>query len=138
MSSDQNKMKDPLDCLITESGGNLSVGQRQLVCLARVLLKTQKGSHLKECPSKILILDEATSSIDTETDNVIQQTIRTRCDHLTILTIAHRLNTIMDSDRILVLDNGEIAEFASPNELLSNPQSQFYNMCVDGGYINDV
>lgn len=138
MSSDQNKMKDPLDCLITESGGNLSVGQRQLVCLARVLLKTQKGSHSKECPSKILILDEATSSIDTETDNVIQQTIRTRCDHLTILTIAHRLNTIMDSDRILVLDNGEIAEFASPNELLSNPQSQFYNMCVDGGYINDA
>lgn len=133
MSVDQNLQENPLNCKISESGSNLSVGQRQLMCLARVLLKTQQSDHVKA--NKILILDEATSSIDTETDNVIQQTIRSRCNHLTILTIAHRLNTIMDSDRILVLDKGEIAEFDTPSNLLTNPNSSFYKMCVDGGYI---
>jgi ABC-type multidrug transport system fused ATPase/permease subunit len=142
MSIDQNLQNEPLNCQISESGSNLSVGQRQLICLARVLLKTQDNKttidlQQQQSPSssKILILDEATSSIDTETDNVIQQTIRKRCNHLTILTIAHRLNTIMDNDRILVLDKGEIAEFDTPNNLLSNSESLFYKMCVDGGYI---
>ena len=128
MSIEQNLQNEPLNCLISESGSNLSVGQRQLICLARVLLKTQQKS-------KILILDEATSSIDSETDSVIQRTIREKCNHLTIITIAHRLNTILDNDRILVLDRGEIAEFDSPAKLLSNEESMFYKMCVDGGYI---
>lgn len=135
MAVEQEMVDSPLKCQISESGGNLSVGQRQLMCLARVLLKTGKAKDKSVEPSKILILDEATSSIDTETDNVIQQTIRSRCNHLTILTIAHRLNTIMDSDRILVLDKGRIAEFDTPEKLLSSPDSMFYKLCVNGGYI---
>lgn len=135
MAVEQRLVDTPLLCEISESGGNLSVGQRQLICLARVLLKTQQPTDPSVQPTKILILDEATSSIDTETDNIIQQTLRIKCDHLTILTIAHRLNTILDSDKILVLDNGTIAEFDSPELLLSSPDSLFYKMCVDGGYI---
>ena len=135
MAVEQDMPDRPLECQISESGGNLSVGQRQLLCLARVLLKTGKAENGTSEPSKILILDEATSSIDTETDNVIQQTIRTRCNHLTILTIAHRLNTIMDSDRILVLDKGRIAEFDTPERLLQSTDSLFYKLCVNGGYI---
>ena len=136
MAADQKLTENPLGCSIAESGSNLSVGQRQLICLARVLLKTQESKYSSQGhDSKVLILDEATSSIDTETDNIIQQTIRDKCDHLTILTIAHRLNTIMDSDRILLLERGEIAEFDTPSNLLSNPESLFYKMCVDGGYI---
>lgn len=135
MAIEQNLTESPLDCQISESGGNLSVGQRQLICLARVLLKTGKSKYESIPPSKILILDEATSSIDTETDSIIQQTIRKECDNLTILTIAHRLNTIMDSDRILVLDKGRIAEFDTPEKLLDNPDSLFFKLSVNGGYI---
>lgn len=72
------------------------------------------------------MLDEATASVDIETDKLIQDTIRTSFKHKTIITIAHRLNTIMDSDRILVLDKGQVAEYDSPQALLANPSSLFY------------
>lgn len=110
---------------ITEGGENLSVGQRQLVCLARALLRK----------TKVLILDEATAAVDLETDDLIQKTIRTEFKDCTILTIAHRLNTIMDSDRVIVMDKGEIIEFASPNELLQNKNSTFYSMAKDANLI---
>ncbi|KAF5303469.1 hypothetical protein FQA39_LY09932 [Lamprigera yunnana] len=110
---------------VTEGGGNFSVGQRQLLCLGRALLRK----------SKVLILDEATSAIDLETDSVIQKTIRSEFKECTILTIAHRLNTIMDSDRILVLDKGMIAECDSPSKLLENKQSIFYSMCEDANLV---
>lgn len=110
---------------ITEGGENLSVGQRQLVCLARALLRK----------TKVLILDEATAAVDLETDDLIQKTIRTEFSDCTILTIAHRLNTIMDSDKVIVLDRGEISEFASPSQLLQNSQSSFYSMAKDSGLI---
>merc|ERR1712168_1649261 len=93
-----------------EGGINLSVGQRQLVCLARTLLKK----------TKILVLDEATAAVDLETDELIQATIRKEFSDCTILTIAHRLNTIMDSDKVLVLDAGRVKEFDSPAGLLAD------------------
>ncbi|KAJ6647722.1 Multidrug resistance-associated protein 1 [Pseudolycoriella hygida] len=110
---------------ITEGGENLSVGQRQLVCLARALLRK----------TKVLILDEATAAVDMETDDLIQQTIRAEFHDCTVLTIAHRLNTIMDSDKVIVLDQGEMCEFASPNELLHNKFSIFYNMAKESGLV---
>ncbi len=108
-------MEDGLDSKVAEYGENLSQGQRQLLCLGRVLLK--------DC--KILLLDEATSSVDFETDEMIQKTLREAFTETTILTIAHRVNTIMDSDMILVLDKGVVSENGSPNELLGREDGEF-------------
>ncbi|NXP26107.1 MRP1 protein, partial [Scytalopus superciliaris] len=94
--------------VISEGGENLSVGQRQLVCLARALLQK----------TKILVLDEATASVDMETDNFVQSIIKREFHTCTVLTIAHRLHTVMDSDRVLVLDAGRILEYDTPQNLL--------------------
>ncbi|XP_011882151.1 PREDICTED: multidrug resistance-associated protein 1 isoform X4 [Vollenhovia emeryi] len=108
---------------VSEGGENLSVGQRQLICLARALLRK----------TKVLILDEATAAVDLETDDLIQTTIRQEFKECTVLTIAHRLNTILDSDRVIVLDKGLIVEYDSPEVLLRNPASSFYSMAKDAG-----
>ncbi|XP_070326119.1 ATP-binding cassette sub-family C member 2 isoform X2 [Odocoileus virginianus] len=110
---------------VTEGGDNLSIGQRQLLCLARALLRK----------SKILIMDEATAAVDLETDQLIQMTIQTEFSHCTTITIAHRLHTIMDSDKVMVLDNGKIIEYDSPEELLKNP-GPFYFMAQEAGIEN--
>ncbi|XP_058451160.1 multidrug resistance-associated protein 1 isoform X7 [Malaya genurostris] len=110
---------------VSEGGENLSVGQRQLICLARALLRK----------TKVLILDEATAAVDLETDDLIQRTIRTEFKECTVLTIAHRLNTIMDSDKVIVLDKGHIKEYAAPNELLQSKSSAFYSMAKDAGLV---
>ncbi|KAF5778223.1 putative ABC-type xenobiotic transporter [Helianthus annuus] len=104
-----------LDTPVAEDGENWSVGQRQLVCLARALLQKRK----------ILVLDEATASIDTETDNVMQKTIREETSRCTVITIAHRIPTIVDSDLVLVLDQGKVAEYDSPTRLQSDGSSAF-------------
>jgi len=114
-----------LDHEVGEGGDNLSMGQRQLVCLARTLLRK----------TKILVLDEATAAVDMETDDLIQTTIRTEFSGCTILTIAHRLNTVLDYDRIMVLSSGNIQEFDSPDKLLADPQSNFHSMAKDAGLV---
>ncbi|XP_057851270.2 putative ABC transporter C family member 15 [Cryptomeria japonica] len=104
-----------LDSLVNENGENWSVGQRQLVCLGRVLLKR----------SRILVLDEATASVDTATDWIIQQTINNQFSGCTVITIAHRIPSVCDSDLVLVLSDGKIAEYDTPTKLLEDKSSQF-------------
>lgn len=118
-----------LDIKLHEGGSNLSTGQKQLMCLGRVLLKLRE--------SNILVLDEATAAVDVETDKILQETIRTEFKEKTIITIAHRLNTILDSDRIIVLEKGEVAEFDSPANLLKKKESLFYSLCKQGGFIDE-
>ncbi|KAH9492765.1 Multidrug resistance-associated protein 4 [Bulinus truncatus] len=117
------QMPGMLDADIQENGANLSVGQRQLICLARAILK-----H-----NRILILDEATANVDQETDNIIQRTVRARFRDSTVLIIAHRLYTVMDCDRIMVLENGELVEFDSPYNLLKNNDGIFARMVLNLG-----
>ena len=111
-----------LSTKLEEGGSNYSVGERQLLNLARAIL-TQP---------KVLVLDEATASIDGETDAFIQKMLRTRFPNTTLLTIAHRLNTIMDYDYVLVMDNGRASEFDSPLNLLSkNDDNGIFSQLVD-------
>lgn len=124
-NEEDGNVNDILDVKINENGSNLSVGQRQLLCLARALLNR----------SKILVLDEATASVDMETDKIIQDTIRREFKDRTILTIAHRIDTVLDSDKIIVLDQGSVREFDSPSKLLSDKTSIFYSLCEKGGYL---
>ncbi|KAF6747848.1 multidrug resistance-associated ABC transporter [Ephemerocybe angulata] len=113
-----------LDSNIASGGSNVSVGQRQLIALARAVVRS----------SKLLILDEATSAIDHDTDSIIQHTLRKELgSDVTVVTIAHRLQTIIDADRIMVLDAGRIAEFASPAELLAKPKSLFKALVDESG-----
>ena len=100
---------------VTEGGENFSAGQRQLICIARALLRHPK----------ILVLDEATASIDNETDALIQVMVREQFKDTSVLTIAHRLHTIIDADRIMVLEKGRLAEFGSPDELLKKDAGLF-------------
>ncbi|XP_068665787.1 putative ABC transporter C family member 15 [Aristolochia californica] len=110
-----------LDAPVAEDGENWSVGQRQLVCLARVLLKKRR----------VLVLDEATASVDTETDNVIQKTIRVETSNCTVITVAHRLPTVIDNDLVLVLDEGKILEYDSPTQLLKDKSSAFSKLVME-------
>jgi len=119
-----NKLESP----VSEFGENFSVGQRQLMCLGRAIL----------CRAKILIMDEATAAVDFETDSLIQKTIRDQFKDVTVLTIAHRINTILDYDRILVLDRGKVAEYESPQILASDPKSVFYSLLNKSGRKSEV
>ncbi|KAJ8920888.1 hypothetical protein NQ315_015681 [Exocentrus adspersus] len=114
---------DCLNDLMAEGGTNLSVGQRQMVCLARAILRN----------NTILVMDEATANVDAGTDKFIQHTVRTKFAHCTVLTIAHRLHTIMDSDRVLVMDAGEAVEFDHPHLLLQKKNGYFSEMVKKTG-----
>ncbi|XP_072428524.1 ATP-binding cassette sub-family C member 5 isoform X3 [Chiloscyllium punctatum] len=107
-----------LDSEVVENGENFSVGEKQLICVARALLR--------RC--KILVLDEATAAMDTETDSLVQETIRESFAECTMLTIAHRLNTVLNCDRIMVLSQGQVMEFDEPSVLLANENSRFCAM----------
>ncbi|XP_051568184.1 ATP-binding cassette sub-family C member 4-like [Myxocyprinus asiaticus] len=117
------ELPSKLETELAESGSNFSVGQRQLVCLARAILRK----------NRILIIDEATANVDPRTDELIQKTIREKFKECTVLTIAHRLNTIVNSDRILVLDAGRIHEYDNPHVLLQNQNGIFYKMVQQTG-----
>jgi ATP-binding cassette subfamily C (CFTR/MRP) protein 4 len=112
-----------LNSKMSEGGSNFSVGQRQLVCLARAILRN----------NKILVLDEATANIDPQTDALIQRTIRNKFADCTVLTIAHRLHTVMDSDKILVMDAGTMKEYDHAYNLLQNTNGILYGMVEQTG-----
>lgn len=112
-----------LDSEVSEGGSNFSVGQRQLICLARAILRQ----------NHILMIDEATANVDPRTDSLIQKTIREKFKQCTVLTIAHRLNTIMDSDKVMVLNEGNVVEFNHPHVLLQDTEGYFYKMVQQTG-----
>ncbi|BGP13132.1 hypothetical protein JCM10213v2_001051 [Rhodosporidiobolus nylandii] len=116
-------LEGKLDARIDEGGSNFSAGQRQLICLGRALLRR----------SRILVLDEATAATDVETDRDIQTVIRREFADATIFVIAHRLQTIMDCDKILVMSAGKVAEFDTPANLLQQPESIFRSLAVEAG-----
>ena len=120
--SNKDPSQNALDIRLDEAGNNLSVGQRQLLSLARALL----------VPSKILILDEATSSLDLYTVRIIRDIIKQQFHGATIITIAHRAETIMDSDKVLMMEHGEAVEFDTPAKLLLLPNSRFFSFCSEG------
>jgi ATP-binding cassette subfamily C (CFTR/MRP) protein 1 len=113
-----SKMEGQLEGKVRNNGSNLSVGQRQLVCMARALLKE----------SKVLVMDEATASVDNETDGLIQHTLREEFGKRTIVIIAHRLHTIMQCDKVLVMHQGTVVEFDSPTRLLD----------IEGGWLSKL
>ncbi|GAA5856368.1 hypothetical protein JCM8547_008708 [Rhodosporidiobolus lusitaniae] len=118
-------MDGKLEAKIEEGGSNFSSGQRQLLCLGRALIRR----------SKILILDEATAAVDVESDREIQQVIRREFGSCTTFTVAHRIGTIMDSDKILVVDAGRVAEYDTPAVLLERPQSLFRALAIEAGLV---
>ncbi|AIN98475.2 p-glycoprotein, putative [Leishmania panamensis] len=113
-----------IDSRVLEGGSNYSVGQRQLMCMARALLKRGSG---------FILMDEATASIDPALDRQIQATVMSAFSAYTVITIAHRLHTVAQYDKIIVMDHGVVAEMGSPRELVMNSQSLFHNMVVAGG-----
>ncbi|GBE87310.1 ATP-dependent bile acid permease [Sparassis crispa] len=112
-----------LDTQVSAGGTNFSQGQRQLIAMARALLRR----------SSIIVLDEATSSIDFATDAKIQATIREEFNDSLLLTVAHRLRTVIDYDRLLILDKGELVEFDTPLNLIQEENGIFRNMCLKSG-----
>jgi ATP-binding cassette, subfamily C (CFTR/MRP), member 1 len=117
------RVKGGLSAEVEEGGGNFSMGERQLLCMARALLRKPR----------VLVLDEATASVDLDTDRMIQQCIRERFSGCTCLVIAHRIATVIDSDAVMVLDSGKLIEFDTPAALLRKPGGYFAAMCAEYG-----
>ena len=106
-----------LDQRVTENGSNLSIGEKQMICITRAILRK----------SKIIVMDESTASIDYQTEETILKAINEFLKNSTIITIAHRIKTIINYDKILVLDNGSIVEYDTPENLMKNKNSEFYS-----------
>lgn len=115
--------EDGLNTKVESLGANFSLGTQQLICLARAMLN----------PSPILLLDEATAALDSDTNAAVSEVLRTHFSDRTIFTIAHRLDTIIESDRILTVSAGVVAEYERPDVLLENPESIFHELCMNTG-----
>lgn len=120
------QMDGGLLATLDDNGDNLSVGERQMLCLARALLRA----------STVVVMDEATAAVDHETDRALQRVVRDAFRSATVLTIAHRLDTVLDADRILVLDGGQVAEFDAPATLLAQRSGRLYDLAREGGYLD--
>ncbi|KAG9403133.1 hypothetical protein AC1031_006681 [Aphanomyces cochlioides] len=123
-----SSVEGKLDSPVEENGENFSVGERQMLCMARALLRQ----------ARIVVMDEATAAIDHETDQNLQRVIRTEFASSTVLTIAHRLDTVLDSDRILVFDQGRLVQCDSPKSLISQGSGIFFELCSEGGYLDKM
>ncbi|GMN63551.1 hypothetical protein TIFTF001_032622 [Ficus carica] len=121
LGDEVRKKEEKLNSTVAENGENWSMGQRRLVCLGRVLLKK----------SKVLVLDEATASVDTATDNLIQKTLRNHFSQCTVITIAHRITSVLYSDMVLLLSQGCVEEHNSPARLLENKSSSFARLVTE-------
>ncbi|KAF0715601.1 Aste57867_3300 [Aphanomyces stellatus] len=117
-----------LESTIEENGENYSVGERQMLCMARALLRN----------CRIVVMDEATAAIDHETDQNLQSVIRTEFASSTVLTIAHRLDTVLDADRIMVFDQGRLAQCDAPAKLIAQGSGIFFDLCQEGGYLDKI
>ncbi|OQR93036.1 multidrug resistance-associated protein 1 [Achlya hypogyna] len=117
-----------LESAIEENGENYSVGERQMLCMARALLRQ----------SKIVVMDEATAAIDHETDQNLQRVIRDEFAASTVLTIAHRLDTVLDSDRVMVFDQGRCVQCDTPQNLIDAGDGIFFELCNEGGYLDRI
>ena len=115
-NADKKNVLKGINTEIKEYGNNLSFGCRQLLCVARAILRK----------SKIIILDEATSSVDQKTEDIITNAVDTMFKDSTVITIAHRINTVKSCDRVVIMNNGEIVEVGKPDELINNVKSKFY------------
>ena len=117
-NADKKNVLKGINTEIKEYGNNLSFGCRQLLCVARAILRK----------SKIIILDEATSSVDQKTEDIITNAVDTMFKDSTVITIAHRINTVKSCDRVVIMNNGEIVEVGKPDELINNVKSKFYSL----------
>lgn len=118
MNEERNRGGKGIYMKISENGSNLSTGERQLICICRAILRK----------NKVVVLDEATANIDIVTEEKIQRLIEAEFKDSTVITIAHRLNTIIKSDKVLVLSFGKVEEYAAPSELMADPGSKFSNL----------
>ncbi|CAK4178415.1 unnamed protein product [Aphanomyces euteiches] len=123
-----SSVEGKLDSPVEENGENFSVGERQMLCMARALLRQ----------ARLVVMDEATAAIDHETDQNLQRVIRTEFASSTVLTIAHRLDTVLDSDRILVFDQGRLVQCDSPKSLIIQGSGIFFDLCSEGGYLEKL
>ncbi|KAG9398811.1 hypothetical protein AC1031_014128 [Aphanomyces cochlioides] len=119
---DESTDVDHLETIVEENGTNFSVGERQMLCMARALLR------------RIVAMDEATATMDHSTDQILQRGIRLAFVNATVLTIAHRLDTVLDSDRILVFDQGQLVQYDTPTALIQAQSGIFLDLCREGGY----